>query len=682
MFRNEWELQDAYPRYNKTIGGQEYFVIDPSPTMDHWDGEGCVEWNTYRYPESVDITLDGTTYNISLFENFYWKPNLRWRSIETVNLEGTVYEVEDQWCWKPHYMIQIDGQSMEVEFENMNVYKKRTMWGEVYHWMLTDMNVYSLRSTWDIVVGAPEHGMWGLRAFTVVPETGAVDLDGDLSTVGDQYYVRRLHSGYDMWNRTEDRMHVEIIWNPNSSLIDDEIHVSAWMGKVHSEWVFAWNETYVWYFASNASVVSPSAMAQINATLVNSMSGLPNAGYWDIAHMARNATWADLLAKAEEEGWDWVKDNKHEWDWLWFGTQQDYMTSWEDVSGTEKAGIGLRYEFAGLSLHNGTEQTHFFIPENVTSIRLVSPGEAFGNTNATGEMFVPLNATIDFGVAYENVTGTLFPYKEDCSMWGWWDGLVHGNDFNEPNFMNKPTRATVDEMAFEVHFSANLAEDGEAGNNNASMKIDQHIGEWELPPYVIDGRKETSNNVTTFLMGNDVLADRSLAINYYVTAFTGLAWEVMDETGTSLDNNNVTESSVFDVAARLANVSFASVRLGSTYNWYKPVTANDTIRTFNVTSKTTPIGTMEASFQSESGKSSTGFEISAKMHFLSVEFPRWDGYAVYNDPELVFHTFKGTPIFVIPEYNTPTILLTVIAMIPIIILIAQKREKARTNQCL
>jgi len=108
-----------------------------------------------------------------------------------------------------------------------------------------------------------------------------------------------------------------------------------------------------------------------------------------------------------------------------------------------------------------------------------------------------------------------------------------------------------------------------------------------------------------------------------------------------VNNNNVTESSRFDVASKLANASFATVKLGSVYDWSKPVAVNDTIRTLNVTSKTTPVGAFKASFESESGKSSAGFDISAMMYFLSVEFPRWDGYAIYNDPEVAFLISTG-----------------------------------------
>jgi|GEM_PF-1952593 len=640
-FRNVWELEDAYPRYNVTIGGQEYFVLDPSPVLGRWDGEHCIEWNTQRYPKSFTVDLNGENYTIILFDGAFWNPELRVKRIETITLNGTAHEVEDQFSWKPYYTVTISNQSNEIKLEQMNIYKKHTLWGEVYHWMLTNLEVTSLRSTMDIIVGAPEHGMWGMRAFSIVPETGAVDLDGDPETGDDQYFVRRVHTGSDTWNRTEDRMFVESVWDPNASLMGDEIHVGAWMGKVHTEWSFTWNETYAWYYASNMSAVSTGTMQHINATLIDSESGMPNPGYWDIAHMAKNQTWADLLNQAQKEGWDWVQDNKHEWDWLWFGTEQNYMTAWTDENGTKTAGIGLQYEFAGLRLYNGSEQTHFFMPENVSSISFVSPGESFGNMNATGELIAPLNETITFGVSFENIEGTLFPFQDDRSMWGWWDGMVHGADFDQPNFMNKPTKTVMDELAFTIHFSSNTTESVET--NTASMKVDQYIGNWDIEPFVIDGRKQTVNNVSTYLTGNEVFLDRSLAIDYYVTAFTDLAWNVMDERGETLENDNVTESSTFDVASALANASFASVRLGSTYDWYKPISANDTIRTFNVSSRTTPIGSFEASFESDAGKSSAGFDISAMMYFLTVEFEKWDGYEVYNDPELVFYAYAGEP---------------------------------------
>jgi len=356
--------------------------------------------------------------------------------------------------------------------------------------------------------------------------------------------------------------------------------------------------------------------------------------------MVRNSTWADVLAQAKREGWDWITDKNNEWEWLWFGTQQDYMTSWVENGTNKEAGIGLRYEFAGLSLFNGSEQTHFFMPENIGNITFVTPGEAFGNTNATDSMIVSKNATITFGVSCDSVNGTLFPFSEERSMWGWWDRPIFGADFDAPNFMNRPTESVVDRVSFAIHFNASSTEGAEL-NNEASMKIDQYVGNWELDPNIIDGRQKNASGVMVYLMGNEVLTNRSLATNYYVAAFSGMAWDVMDEKGQSVDNNNVTESAQFSVAARLANATFARVKLGSTYDWGKPATATDMIRTFNVTSKTTPIGSFRASYQSEAGKSSTGFDITAMMYFLTVGFQNWDGYSVTNDPEVVFQISKG-----------------------------------------
>ena len=118
------------------------------------------------------------------------------------------------------------------------------------------------------------------------------------------------------------------------------------------------------------------------------------------------------------------------------------------------------------------------------------------------------------------------------------------------------------------------------------------------------------------------------------------------------------------------------MKLGSTYDWYKPVTVNDTIRTLNVTSKTTPIGSFEASYKSEAGKSSTGFEISAMMYFLTVGFPRWDGYAVYNDPEVVFFVYKGMvmpPKHPSMEWLFITLIGAVAAAVTIVLIAFRKR---------
>jgi len=676
------ELSEYYPRYNVTINGKEYFVIDPSPVVTRFEGEGQIENSMYRYPNAVNVNLEGTQYTIVLFEQGgWWRNDIRWRRIETITLNGSTYEVEQQGQWRPSYQVSINGQLVNVQLARMNIYKAHTVWGDVYRWMLTDLNIFTQRMVNDIIVGTPNWGMWGIRSFDVVPETGALDLDGDLTTTSDQYFVRRIHGGSDIRNVTVNRMWVEIIWDPNASRIQDEIHIGAWMGKMHVSWTSEWNETYIWYYASSMTVISDSEMQKIKSVVVDSAKERPNPGYWDIAHMVKNATWADMLARAKQEGWNWISDKTNEWEWIWFGTQQDYFTSWAAQNGTQSAGIGLRYEFAGLSLYNGTKETHFFMPNQIDNVTLVSPGEVFGDTSATGDMILPLNATIKFGVTYDGVNGTLFPYSQQRSMWGWWDRPIFGADFDTPNLMNKPTPAIIDKVSFAIRFTAN-ATTGADSNNEASMKIDQHVGNWDLEPYVTDGRQQNASGVMVPLMGKDVFLNRSLAINYYVTAFTGVAWDVVDDKGSEVDNTNSTESKRFDIASRLANVNFATVKLGSTYDWSKPVTDTDMIRTFNVTSKTSPIGLFKASYQSESGKSSTGFDISASMYFLTVGFKNWDGYAVYNDPEVLFLLSKGilapTESWLPPWAESPWIFILIASVIgtAVVLVVFRRRVKS------
>jgi hypothetical protein len=76
------DLNELYPRYNVTINGKEYYVIDPSPVIDRWDGEWSIEFSMYRYPNVLNVTLDGKTYTITLFEGGFWRPDMRWRRLD------------------------------------------------------------------------------------------------------------------------------------------------------------------------------------------------------------------------------------------------------------------------------------------------------------------------------------------------------------------------------------------------------------------------------------------------------------------------------------------------------------------------------------------------------------------------------------------------------------------------
>jgi hypothetical protein len=366
--------------------------------------------------------------------------------------------------------------------------------------------------------------------------------------------------------------------------------------------------------------------------------------------MAYNTTWEDLQTRAQLEGWDWIDDNTHEWEWLWFGTRQDYVTNWHTNDTLLHSQIGLQYEFAGLLLYNdtntdtlmqSTETTHFFMPQSIENVTFTSPGAAHGNLDPTGTVQLDLNQTVHFGVTFTQVNGTLFPYDTNNpkDMWGWWDGNIYGADFDVPNFNTKPTTSAMDMMQFMVHFNASIFDDSDAANNEAEMKIDERFGQWSIDPLVVDGRRKTlSDNTTTYLRGSETLTGRSLAASWYITAFTNVGWDVKDERGETLSSDNVTASDLYDITTAAAK--FATIRMGAPYDWQKPVTTNDTIRTYNVTSYTTPLGTFRASYESDAGKSSTGFDITESMHFLTVGFNNWDGYSVYHDPTTSVYVAK------------------------------------------
>ncbi len=638
VFTNQ--LSNYYPRFSVAINGVDYFVLDPSPVKDNWNGEWSAQQAMYRYPNTIDVTLAETTYTIALIQNGNsWNGNLTIQQINTISLNGQSYDIENQYNWKPSYQVNLAGENVPIQMATMNIYQTHESQGNIYTWMLTDLGVSTTSTVNSLIVGTPQFGMWGIKAYKTVDTTGALDLGGNSGITNDQYFVRKVHSGTDSKIQTEKRMQVDTIWNPDSTKVGDDIHLNAWMGQLQVKWTSQWNEQYIWYHASDMSPVSAQEMTQIKDVIVNSATQQPNPGYWDIAYMVRNQSWSDVLAQAKANNWDWINSNTNEWNWLWFGTDQNYNVNVMSGNNVNNAGVDLRYEFAGLNLLNGTTQTHYFMPKSVGNITFVTPGQAFGNTNSSGNMLLPLNSKIDFGVAYADVNGTLFPYNSQRSMWGWWDRPIFGSDFNSPNLMNKPTNAFIDQLGFAVHFAGTQTS---GASNSASMKIDQTVGNWQLPADVVDGREQNSSGLMVPLIGNDVLANRSLGINYYVTASTNMGWNVKDAAGSNVNNNDVTSSSRFDVASQLSNVPFASIQLGSIYDWGKPTTPTDDLRTFNVTSQTTSIQNFQSSYQSDAGKSSTGFDISSSMYFLTQNFPRWDGYSIYNDPEVSIMASRGT----------------------------------------
>ena len=198
VFTNQ--LSNYYPRFSVTIGGVDYFVLDPSPVVDNWNGEWSTQQAMYRYPNTIDVTLGGATYTIALFQNEYsWNGNLTIRQINTINLNGQSYEIDDQYNWKPSYQVNVAGQNVPIQMATMNIYQTHESQGNIYTWRLTDLGVSTTSAVNSLIVGTPQYGMWGIRAYKTVDTTGAIDIDGN--TVNRQRPI--LCSKSTFWHRLQ-----------------------------------------------------------------------------------------------------------------------------------------------------------------------------------------------------------------------------------------------------------------------------------------------------------------------------------------------------------------------------------------------------------------------------------------------------------------------------------------------
>lgn len=542
--------------------------------------------------------------------------------------------------WKDFviYTVEINGvnETLIPNFEFIQ--KTYRYWGYPKGWMLMNMEISTIKFTYDVVVGRPHYGLWGVQLFTVDPETGALDLDGDLSTKDDQYYVKHVYWAESKWHETVDSMDVFMLWEPNSTIPFNELQIHSWMGRGRFSWEYKWNETFYWYHASDFSLLNSSEMEDVYNTVWDNETNQARPGYWDIGWMARNMTWEDIIAEAQAKGWDWITDNNVTWTWFWFGISEGYYGSWLDEYGNvQSAWIDLRYEYAGMFIYNDSdgdgimdvsldnpsenEATHYFVPTSVGSIVFTSPGAAFGNSDPHGTMRLPFNASVTFGAEYIDINGTVVPFM-GYSYWDWWGGVPTGDDFKD--FDHRPTDVYIDSMMFLVHFKGNdtvipLTEN--VSLTQASIKIDQRVGDWDVD----------------YPGGRSVLENRSLSLNWYVFADTVMSWQV-ESNGTAVSNNQIMEAIAYEMKVR--NYTFAEIRMGETYVWGKNTTAPR-----DIASQTVPLGTFQAAYVSESSdKTVSGWAFTSTMYFLSVGFPEWDGYYVYNDPETVVYPGQNTNV--------------------------------------
>ncbi len=645
-----WQVNGSYifTVYEYDYQGRSFYSTQEWPAYnelgnDSWYSYKSVNGTMYRFeewvqPQVLSEMLVRTYYNASgYFFSFMGKAyqfNYEGRYQYVYWMTNATYSGGDLYLFwengyssvRPIYDFNYKGQDVEAVAHQQYVKRLRDTWGYALVYGLTPIDSTVYRNFNDFIIGTPQWGMWGIKNWVVNPDNGAVDLDGNLATTSDQYYVEEVYDSIQSWTYNYTKMWVNILWDPNTTLYGDEMNVWSWMGLETYSWSYQWNETFYWYHADDFSQLTTAEMQDVYNQLV-SPEGDPMPGYWDIASMAKNVTWEDILAEALANGWDWMTSNEQTWTWLSFGISQNYGTSYQAADVEHWLNIGMHYEFSGLmiwedenndslmqvDLNNpgSAELSHYLIPDSVSSVDFVTPGAAYGNLNDSGSIVRGIEDEITWGVTFNDVNGTVYPYTT-TGYWGWYDGIVTGTDLR--TFDERPTTISIDELSFLVHFQGHLNTTGGALNNYAQVKVDNYIGNWDV-------------GMTS---GRDNLENKSLALNYL--ADVSVSDFAFKAGGSFADQESTVGADVFQFET--AGAQFAQMIMGGmTYDWGKNTTAP-----YDVVSMTTPVGTFRQAFESESGQSAVGWSSTSSMFYVTIGFTHWDGYSVYQDPVFVGYT--------------------------------------------
>jgi hypothetical protein len=636
--------------YEYELDGKTFY------SMQEYPGYFENETGWYHYYEAINGThfqLEGwqllpkqATYKIEAFENeTTWEFEYdfmgsnytfdHWDYVDVYKVLNATYSGDDLYIplsgyygygFNDIYQFNYHSHLVNATASFEHIYRVRNVWGYelVYRPAPIDSVVY--KNLWSIVIGTPKWGMWGVGLWDRNPDNGALDLDGDFATTDDQYYVLEAYTSTEWWNHTWDMLWVDVKWDPNRTVWGDEMRLDSWMGLNTFTWRYEWERRYYWYHADTRAPVTASEFDVINST-VNNEDGYPKAGYWDIAWMTKNVTYADYLAEAQAQGWDWGTTNEQTWTTLSFGIEQRYGLTYRDPPYFHWTRVRMHYEFSGLLVWDDSNQnmemdvnpnrpgsgelSHYFIPDSVDDVSFVTPGTSFGDPSPSGQMRVELDDEVVWGVTFTDINGTTYPYNE-FGWWGWYERLLRGSDMR--SFDERPTDVSIDELSFLVHFQGHLDETEGAINNNVTFKVDNYVGNWEVD----------------MLGGRENLENKSLALNYlaevHMRDFAFKAGRVLSHAHTT--------ASADDFQFETAGEQFAEMIMGgTTYDWSKNMTAP-----YNVTSHTTPIATFVTAYQGGHGRTCFAWNFTDTMFYVTIGFPQWDGYSVYQDPVFVAYS--------------------------------------------
>jgi hypothetical protein len=467
-----------------------------------------------------------------------------------------------------------------------------------------------------------------------VTDGGALDLDGNVYTTEDQYFILRTGYWSDEGNITINGMAVGVAFDPTPGRPGDEFMSSNWMGTAELNIWYEANETFYWYHASDGSLATTSEMLEIQDLLWADLANdITVPGYEYVAWLSVNRT----LSLDNVPG---IEGGKWSTTWFAWGTTQNFLVA---ISDTQTTLAHFRAEYAGLLLFNDgagptpsapdfsivggqvvtDEVTHLVLIDSVGDIELRRP---FGATNNSGNVVVSPDTEVSFGVTISDVNVTIYPLRVEHSsaLRGAWDfrqSYEGAIGLNSTNFDYWVTKATVDEMSFDITFTVEMtaydSEDPTTWNHAVAFKVDQRFGQWTL--YGFD---------------NSVLDGRSLAVNFFGVLATGTVTRysagnrpVTDTNGASLD------ASYYQFGEE--DTPFANVTMGGLpYTWGGD--GHSTIHRSG--SSTAPIGAFGVMFESSSGTSVTNFKIEASMLFMTAGYKYWGGEEIICDPVFVAYT--------------------------------------------
>jgi hypothetical protein len=504
-----------------------------------------------------------------------------------------------------------------------------------------------------------------------ITEDGAIDLDGNIFTEDDQYFIKRTGYWEDWGNTTVDGMWVGVGFNPTPGVTGDEFWSENWMGVVQQNIWFKANETFYWYHASDFSSVNATEMVAIQNILWGDIdSDIVTPGYEYVSWLSKNRTLDTTTIPGLEAG---------RWSTTWFawGTTQNFWVAIEEDQATL---AHFRAEYAGLLIFNDgfgpsegapdfaiqggqvvtDEVTHFVLIDSVGDVELRRP---FGATNSSGNVLVDPETDVEFGITISDVDVTIYPLRVEHSsaLRGAWDfrqsyeGAV---GLNATNFNYRITDATVTEMAFDIHFSVDQvtydAEDPLTWNNAVSFKIDQTIGDWTL------------NDVD-----NSVLDGRSLAVNFFGVLATGTVSQRTAGERPITDSNGASQDADYYLFGS-ENSPYANVEMGGLpYTWGRD--GHSVIHYSG--SSTAPIGAFSLMYESASGSTITNWQVDASMLFMTAGYANWGGNDIICDPVFVAYTSAfqaastGTGTYTPSEGNPATLYLIVGGVVALVVIV-------------